>query len=127
MDRTIKFLLGVIAASLVMLNLQLAGVSLVSEAHARGVFDDSIPLHLHPEHEGEIFSQRLFRMKMERDIDALSQTVLQMALSSLPAETFVITSVICKKMFVCASEVDKRLLGGSQWKLDRSLRKQGRK
>jgi hypothetical protein len=34
MDRTIKLLLGVIAASLVMLNLQLAGVSLVKDAHA---------------------------------------------------------------------------------------------
>jgi hypothetical protein len=34
MDRTIKFLLGVIAASLLMLNLQLAGVSLVKDAHA---------------------------------------------------------------------------------------------
>lgn len=39
MDRTAKILLGVIAASLVLLNLQLAGVkledvSLVSEAHA---------------------------------------------------------------------------------------------
>ncbi len=35
MDRTIKFLLGVIAASLLMLNLQLAGVSLVKDAHAQ--------------------------------------------------------------------------------------------
>ena len=34
MDRTIKFLLGVIAASLLMLNLQLAGGSLVKDAHA---------------------------------------------------------------------------------------------
>jgi hypothetical protein len=34
MDRTVKFLLFVIAASLVMLNLQLAGVGLVGEARA---------------------------------------------------------------------------------------------
>ena len=34
MDRTIKFLLGIVAASLVMLNLQLAGVEFVKEAHA---------------------------------------------------------------------------------------------
>ena len=34
MDRSIKVLLGIIAASLVALNLQLAGVSLVGEAHA---------------------------------------------------------------------------------------------
>jgi hypothetical protein len=34
MDRTVKFLLFVIAASLVMLNLQLAGVGFVKEAHA---------------------------------------------------------------------------------------------
>jgi hypothetical protein len=34
MDRTIKCLLGVIAASLLMLNLQLAGGSLVKDAHA---------------------------------------------------------------------------------------------
>ena len=32
MDRTVKILLGMIAASLFMLNLQLAGVSLVSDA-----------------------------------------------------------------------------------------------
>ena len=36
MDRTVKILLGMIAASLFMLNLQLAGVSLVSEANAYG-------------------------------------------------------------------------------------------
>jgi len=35
MDRTIKFLLGVIAASLLMLNLQLAGGSLVKDAQAQ--------------------------------------------------------------------------------------------
>ncbi len=34
MDRTVKFLLFVIAASLVMLNLQLAGVGLIREARA---------------------------------------------------------------------------------------------
>ena len=34
MDRTVKFLLFVIAASLVMLNLQLAGVGLVKDARA---------------------------------------------------------------------------------------------
>ena len=34
MDRTVKILLGMIAASLFMLNIQLAGGSLVSEAHA---------------------------------------------------------------------------------------------
>ncbi len=34
MDRTIKFLLGIVAASLVMLNLQLAGVEFVKEAQA---------------------------------------------------------------------------------------------
>ena len=53
MDRTIKLFLGVIAASLVLLNLQLAGVkledvSLVSEAHAElgrqeaGLLSDSL-------------------------------------------------------------------------------------
>jgi hypothetical protein len=40
MDSTIKFLLGVIAASLVMLNLQLAGVSLVKDAHAEDSLSD---------------------------------------------------------------------------------------
>jgi hypothetical protein len=35
MDRTVKFLLGLIAFSLIALNLQLAGVKLVSEAHAQ--------------------------------------------------------------------------------------------
>jgi hypothetical protein len=40
MDRTIKCLLGVIAASLVMLNLQLAGVSLVKDAHAEDSLSD---------------------------------------------------------------------------------------
>ena len=34
MDRTVKILLGIVAASLVMLNMQLAGVSFVKEAHA---------------------------------------------------------------------------------------------
>ena len=40
MDRTLKFLLFVIASSLVMLNLQLAGVSLVRVAHAEFVSVD---------------------------------------------------------------------------------------
>ena len=40
MNRTIKFLLGVIAASLLMLNLQLAGVSLVKDAHAKDFTGD---------------------------------------------------------------------------------------
>jgi len=46
MDRTVKLLLGVIAASLLMLNLQLAGVSLVSEAHAGGGPDLEMASHL---------------------------------------------------------------------------------
>ena len=37
MDRTIKFLLGIVAASLVMLNLQLAGVEFVKEAAQLGI------------------------------------------------------------------------------------------
>ena len=48
MDRTIKFLLGVIAASLLMLNLQLAGVSLVSEAHAADVWPIDGPVVKEP-------------------------------------------------------------------------------
>ncbi|MAI25305.1 MAG: hypothetical protein CMN75_04655 [Spirochaeta sp.] len=40
MDRTMKFLLGIVAASLVMLNLQLAGVEFVKEAHAELMSSD---------------------------------------------------------------------------------------
>ena len=40
MDRTIKFLLGIVAASLVMLNLQLAGVEFVKEAQAELMSSD---------------------------------------------------------------------------------------
>ena len=35
MDRTVKFLLGIIAASLILLNMQLAGVGFVKEAQAQ--------------------------------------------------------------------------------------------
>ena len=40
MDRTMKFLLGIVAASLVMLNLQLAGVEFVKEAQAELMSSD---------------------------------------------------------------------------------------
>ena len=35
MDRTIKILLGTIATSLILLNMQLAGIGVVNEAHAQ--------------------------------------------------------------------------------------------
>ena len=35
MDRTVKFLLGIIAASLILLNMQLAGVDFVKEAQVQ--------------------------------------------------------------------------------------------
>ena len=44
MDRTVKFLLSLIALSLIMLNMQLAGVTLVREAHARINGEDLIPI-----------------------------------------------------------------------------------
>ena len=69
MDRTIKFLLGVIAASLVMLNLQLAGVSLVKEAHAERFTS-----------EWDSVTRRLKAVQM--DISTLSLSLLQLKKSS---------------------------------------------